>query len=77
MLRPIPLLPPKRLLTPRLTLSALALGSGPATGCSGSYPDGTFTRRLGPAFRTHHWISLFALPAAVMQGLARSPAEPG
>jgi len=27
---------------------------GPATGRSGAYPDGTFTRRPGPASRTQH-----------------------
>jgi phospholipase/carboxylesterase len=33
---------------------------GSATGRSGAYPDGTFTRRFGPAFRTQHVLSLRA-----------------
>ena len=38
-------------------------GPGPATGLSGDYPDGTFTRRAGPAFRTQHDtnIAVFAI----------------
>ena len=45
MLRPAFLLPPKRLSTSRSGHGDLApLDLGPATGRSGAYPDGTFTR---------------------------------
>ncbi len=50
MLRPAFLLPPQRLSTSRSgheDLSSLDLG--PATGRSGAYPDGTFTRWNGAA----------------------------
>ena len=68
MLRPANLLPPKRLLTPRLGQKALAYRLGPATRHFGAYRDGTLTRWTGTAwldalrptaarrfaFRTHH-----------------------
>ena len=44
MLRPVTLLPPWRLSTPRFGSGALAPHRRPATGRSGAYPDGTCTR---------------------------------
>ncbi len=41
-----------------LSPQGLPNGPGSATGHSGDYPDGTHTRRLGPAFRTQHDVSL-------------------
>ena len=66
MLRPAFLLPPWRLLTPRSGRDLSVQTSGPATGRSGAYPDGTCTRWTCAAesrhhidfFRTHHGFML-------------------
>jgi hypothetical protein len=41
-------------LTPRLGPVDLSSGLGSATGRTGAYPDGTFTREKNASFRTHH-----------------------
>src|SRR5262249_43446222 len=48
------LAPSKEALDTPLSPPPLNDEPGPATGLSGDYPDGTSTRRPGPASRTHH-----------------------
>src|SRR6478609_4524578 len=70
------LAPSKEALDTPLSPPPLNDEPGPATGHSGAYPDGTFTREPGPASRTQHSESLRWIVQDALEVTLGQAAEP-